>query len=61
MLRGPYLRGVTHVGAGKVVDRGLGEHGVVLEERLAEGGSVLGDDDELGLAAAEGLEGGFLP
>lgn len=54
------LRGMTHVGAGKVVNRGLGQHGVVLEERLPQRGGVLGDDDQLGLATAEALEGGFL-
>jgi hypothetical protein len=32
-----------------VVDGGLGEHGVVLELRLAERGSVGSDDDQLGL------------
>ena len=40
-----------------MVDSSLGEHGVVLELRLAEGRSVASNDDELGLAAAEGLEG----
>ena len=55
------LRGITYVGTGKVVDGGLGKHGVVLEERLAERGSVLGDDHELRLAVPEALEGGFLP
>lgn len=61
MLAGSFLRGITHVGTGKVVDRGLGKHGVVLEERLAQRGSVLGDDHELRLAVTEALEGGFLP
>ena len=61
MLRGSCLRGVsTYVGAGKVVDGGLGKHGVVLEERLAQRGGVLGDDHQLRLAVAEALEGGLL-
>jgi hypothetical protein len=51
---GPY------VVAGEVVHGGLAEHGVVLELRLAERGGVAGDDDELGLAGAEGLEGGLV-
>ena len=55
------LQWVTHVGTSKVVDGGLGKHGVVLEERLAQRGGVLGDDHELRLAVAEALEGGFLP
>ena len=50
----------TYVVAGEVVDGGLAEHGVVLELRLAERGGVAGDDDELGLAGAEGLEGGLI-
>lgn len=39
------------------MDGGLGQHAVVLELRLAERGSVASNDDELGLAGAEGLEG----
>lgn len=39
---------------------GLGKHGVVLELTLAEGGSVGSDDDQLGLAGAEGLDGGLV-
>ena len=35
--------------ASVVVHRGLGEHGVVLDLRLAEGGGVARQDDELGL------------
>jgi hypothetical protein len=50
----------TYVVAGEVVDGGLAEHGVVLELRLAERGGVAGNDDELGLAGAEGLEGGLV-
>lgn len=48
---------LTHVVASKVVDIGLGEHRVVLELRLSQGRSVAGNDDELGLAISEGLEG----
>jgi hypothetical protein len=36
-----------------VVDRGLGQHGVVLQLRLAERRGVAGDEDQLGLARAE--------
>jgi hypothetical protein len=43
--------------ATEVVDVGLAEHGVVLDLRLAERGDVGGDDDELGLAVPEGLQG----
>ena len=50
----------TYVVAGEVVDRGLGQHGVVLELRLAERGSVAGNDDKLGLAGAKALEGGLV-
>jgi len=46
----------TYVVAGEVVNLGLGKHGVVLELRLAERGSVSSNDDELGLARAERLE-----
>ena len=42
------------------MDRGLGQHGVVLELRLAERGSVAGNDDKLGLAGAQALEGGLV-
>jgi len=52
--------GGTYVVAGEVVHGSLAEHGVVLELRLAERGGVAGDDDELGLAGAEGLEGGLV-
>lgn len=50
----------TYVVAREVVDGGLGEHAVVLELRLAERRGVASDDDELGLAGAEGLEGGLV-
>ena len=45
------------VGARKVVDGSLGEHGVVLQLRLAERRGVAGDQDQLGLARAEGYRG----
>ncbi len=48
---------MTHVVSGKVVDIGLGEHGVVLKLALAERRSVAGNDDQLGLSRTEGLEG----
>lgn len=41
-----------------MVNRGLGEHGVVLELGLAEGRGVAGDEDELCATGAEGLDGG---
>lgn len=50
----------TYVVAREVVDGCLGQHGVVLELRLAERGGVAGNDDKLGLARAEGLEGGLV-
>jgi hypothetical protein len=59
-MRGIGVSVSTYVVAGEVVDGGLGQHGVVLELRLAEGGSVAGDDDKLGLAGAEALEGGLV-
>ena len=40
-----------------MVDRGLGHHGVVLKLALAERRSVGRNENELGLAGAEGLEG----
>jgi hypothetical protein len=39
-----------------VVDIGLAQHAVVLELGLAQGRSVAGDDDELGLAGAQRLK-----
>ena len=47
----------TYVVAGEVAHGSLSKHGVVLELTLAERGSVGGNDDELGLAVTEGLEG----
>merc|ERR550534_2954589 len=43
-----------------VVHSGLSQHGVVLDLRLPEGRSVVGDDDELGLAQSEAVEGLFV-
>lgn len=39
------------------MNRGLAQHGVVLELTLTERRSVGGNDDQLGLAGAEGLDG----
>lgn len=39
------------------MDRSLSKHGIVLELTLPERRSVGGDDDQLGLAVAESLEG----
>ena len=50
----------TYVVAAEVVDVALAQHGVVLEFRLAEGRCVARDDDELGLAVAERLEGALV-
>ena len=50
----------TYVVAREVVDGGLGEHAVVLEFTLSERRSVASDDDELGLAGSETLEGGLV-
>jgi hypothetical protein len=50
----------TYVVAVEVVDGGLAEHGVVLELTLAERGGVAGNDDELGLAHTDGLDGGLV-
>lgn len=47
----------TYVVAREMVDRGLGKHGVVLKLRLSQGRSVARDDDELGLAGTQTLEG----
>jgi hypothetical protein len=40
--------------------RGLGKHSVVLKLRLPQGRSVASNDDELGLASSEALEGGLV-
>ena len=40
-----------------MVDTGLGQHGVVLDLGSSKMGSVVGEDDQLGLAASELLDG----
>jgi hypothetical protein len=50
----------TYVVAREMVDRGLGQHAVVLQLGLAERGGVAGDDDQLGLSGAQALEGGLV-
>jgi hypothetical protein len=40
-----------------VVDRGLGEHRVVLDLGLADWGAVVGNHDQLGATSAEGGQG----
>ena len=52
--------GHAYVVAGEVVDVGLGKHGVVLELRLAERRGVASNDDQLGLAVADLLEGALV-
>lgn len=47
----------TYVVSGKVVNVGLGQHGVVLELALAQRRSVASNDNQLGLASAQTLEG----
>jgi hypothetical protein len=51
---------VTYVVAREVVDRSLGQHGVVLELTLAERRSVGSNEDQLGLAGTQGLDGGLV-
>lgn len=46
----PAGRAQLVVVAGVMVDASLGQHGVVLDLRLPQGRSVVGDDDKLGLA-----------
>lgn len=48
---------MTYVVAREVVHGGLGQHAVVLQLRLAERRGVASNDDELGLARTERLEG----
>merc|ERR1712150_401359 len=48
---GPQLVVVARV----VMDPSLGQHGVVLDLRLAEGWSVVGDDHQLALPVPQGL------
>lgn len=52
--------GSTYVVTIEVVHGSLSEHGVVFEFRLAQGRAIGGDEDQLGLAGAEGLHGGFV-
>ncbi len=47
----------THVVASEVVDGSLGQHAVVLEFTLSQGRSVASNDDQLGLAGSQRLEG----
>jgi hypothetical protein len=47
----------TYVVAGEVVDGSLGQHAVVLEFTLSQRRSVASDDDQLGLAGSQRLEG----
>lgn len=47
----------TYVVASKVVDGSLGQHAVVLELALSERRSVASNDDQLGLAGSQRLEG----
>lgn len=47
------------VGSLEVVDRSLGQHGVVFEFRLSERWGVGRDEDQLGLARSHGLERGL--
>ena len=42
------------------MDRCLGKHGVVLELRLPQGRCVASNDDKLGLASSQALEGGLV-
>merc|ERR1719296_137887 len=44
-----------------VEDGGLGEESVVLNLGLPEGRAVVGDDDQLGLSLAEGLQSRLVP
>lgn len=43
------------------MDRGLRKHGVVLQLRFAERGSVASNDDKLGLPRSKGLERRLVP
>merc|ERR1719175_211979 len=43
--------------AGVVVDTSLGQHGIVLDLRLAEWGCVVGNDHQLGLSTPQGFQG----
>eukprot|EP00009_Paramoeba_aestuarina_P000011 CAMPEP_0201506128 /NCGR_PEP_ID=MMETSP0161_2-20130828/38_1 /ASSEMBLY_ACC=CAM_ASM_000251 /TAXON_ID=180227 /ORGANISM="Neoparamoeba aestuarina, Strain SoJaBio B1-5/56/2" /LENGTH=254 /DNA_ID=CAMNT_0047900131 /DNA_START=71 /DNA_END=833 /DNA_ORIENTATION=+ len=54
-------RSQINVAPGVVVNLGLGKHGVVLNLGLPEGGSVVGEDDQLGFSLTKRLEGGLVP
>merc|ERR1719175_73419 len=43
--------------AGIVVDTSLGQHGIVLDLRLAEWWCVVGNDHQLGLSTPQGFQG----
>ena len=47
----------VEVVTGVLVDRGVGEHGVVLNLGATDGGKVGGEDNELGATLTDGLEG----
>jgi len=53
----PASRAQVHIIPTVVVHARLGQHGVVLNLRLAERRTVVGDDDQLALAAPERLQG----
>ena len=55
-----FLGNVTYVAAAEVVDGALGKHGEVLELRLPQGRGVAGNQNQLGLAGAERLEGALV-
>ena len=44
----------------ELVNMRLGEHGVVLEFSSSDGGAVVSDEDQLGLALSEGLQSGLV-
>lgn len=52
---GVCVRG-THVGAAVVVDGSLGQHGVVLQLRLAKRRGVASNQNQLGLARSQGCQ-----
>jgi hypothetical protein len=47
--------------SGEVVDTSARQHGVVLDLGAAEGRAVGGDEDQLGLALTQGLQGRLVP
>lgn len=48
-----YNKFCTYIVSGKMMDRSLGQHGVVLELTLTERRSVASNDDQLGLAGSQ--------